>query len=78
MGYINVSKSTVIYVMFEQWISKNCDRKKVSYKFRVWPAKDVESSMLGPLSQSFVCDLININWKLNCMVEKSEDLNSKS
>ena len=71
MGYINVSKSTVIYVMFEQWISKNCDRKKVSYKFRVWPVK-------GPLSQSFVCDLININWKLNCMVEKSEDLNSKS
>ena len=40
--------------------------------------KDVESSMLGPLSQSFVCDLTNINQTLNCMVKESKDLNRKN
>ena len=38
MGYVNVVTSTVIYVMFisGQWISKYCDRKKVSHKLQVW------------------------------------------
>ena len=91
MGYVKVVTLTVIYIMFNIWamnFKTTVTGKRYHINFKIdcngihmiYPliCKDLERSILGPLSQSFVCDLTNINWTLNFMVKESENLNKKN